>query len=336
MKCILVFLPLFLNFLVKADVLCPNSNTWCGIGQYCPDGSLCPILSTEDTTTTTITTMPRTIPTTSILCPNSENVWCISGQYCPDGSLCPTTSIEDTSKSIQTSSTTYSTTSSTNEQHTIMLWNNCTNTIYPAILGSTIPLNGGIQLNPQQIVNFTIPNGWSGRVWARTGCSFSSNGFFSCLTGDCGSGQVACNGAGGSPTSLAEFTFNAWAQQDFYDVSLVDAYNIELSIIPSNPSCLVPSCNYDLLSTCPSELLSNNNMLCLSACSKFNEDIYCCRGDYNTPETCDLDKWPINYSQIFKQACPTQYSYAYDDKTSTFTCPSLYNNIQSSYIVKFC
>ena len=44
------------------------------------------------------------------------------------------------------------------------------------------------------------------------------------------------------------------------------------------------------------------------------------------------DKCPANqYSTTFKKQCPQAYSYAYDDKTSTFTCPS-----GGNYLIAFC
>lgn len=66
---------------------------------------------------------------------------------------------------------------------------------------------------------------------------------------------------------------------------------------------------------------------CKSACEALNQDQYCCRGAYNTPETCP----PTNYSQIFKSQCPQAYSYAYDDKSSTFSCTG-----GANYAITFC
>ncbi|MGI4329182.1 thaumatin family protein, partial [Klebsiella pneumoniae] len=45
-----------------------------------------------------------------------------------------------------------------------------------------------------------------------------------------------------------------------------------------------------------------------------------------TPDTCK----PSSYSELFKSACPHAYSYAYDDKTSTFTCAG------ADYHITFC
>ena len=66
---------------------------------------------------------------------------------------------------------------------------------------------------------------------------------------------------------------------------------------------------------------------CKSACDAFNTPQYCCTGAYGSPSTCP----PTTYSETFKAACPTAYSYAYDDATSTFTCAGA-----TSYTIVFC
>jgi hypothetical protein len=38
----------------------------------------------------------------------------------------------------------------------------------------------------------------------------------------------------------------------------------------------------------------------------------------------------LHFSRTFKAACPTAYSYAYDDATSTFTCKG------EDYAIWFC
>ncbi|ONL95897.1 Pathogenesis-related thaumatin superfamily protein [Zea mays] len=79
------------------------------------------------------------------------------------------------------------------------------------------------------------PAGWSGRVWARTLCAAdAATGRFSCATGDCGSGAVQCNGGGAAPpATLAEFTLGGSGGLDFFDVSLVDGYNVPMLIVPA-------------------------------------------------------------------------------------------------------
>ncbi|KAG5011417.1 hypothetical protein JHK86_023678 [Glycine max] len=64
----------------------------------------------------------------------------------------------------------------------------------------------------------------------RHGCIFDSSGSGTCITGDCG-GKLKCDGVGGAPpASLAEFTLDS-QEGDFYDVSLVDGYNLPATSI---------------------------------------------------------------------------------------------------------
>ncbi|KAL6322824.1 hypothetical protein AAG906_020824 [Vitis piasezkii] len=97
------------------------------------------------------------------------------------------------------------------------------------------------------------------------------------------------------PATLAEFTLDSLV--DFYDVSLVDRYNmLELIFLPT-----------DLNQRCPKDLqvLRNGTVVaCNSACMAFNKPEYCCSGAYSTPETSK----PTEYSKLFKASCPTSYS----------------------------
>ena len=56
------------------------------------------------------------------------------------------------------------------------------------------------------------------------------------------------------------------------------------------------------------------------------DDDFCCAGAHNSSATCP----PFAYSRIFKAACPSAYSYAYDDTSSTFTCHG------EDYAIWFC
>lgn len=68
---------------------------------------------------------------------------------------------------------------------------------------------------------------WAGRFWGRTGCNDDNN---RCVTGDCGD-KLECNGAGGAPpASLAEFKFKGSDGQDFYDISFVDGFNLQIAV----------------------------------------------------------------------------------------------------------
>ncbi|KAJ8452993.1 hypothetical protein Cgig2_014756 [Carnegiea gigantea] len=227
------------------------------------------------------------------------------------------------------------------------LVNKCRHTVWPGLLsGATSP--------PLPTTGFTLPSGksrtlifpksWSGRIWARTLCSVDPTARkFSCLTGDCGSGKVECAGTGAiPPATLAEFTLNGAGGLDFYDVSLVDGYNLPVLVVARGGhggDCSPTGCLIDLNVACPRELSvaaerGNGSdvvgfgtaVACKSACEAFGDPQFCCSEGYSTPDTCH----PSVYSVFFKEACPRAYSYAYDDKTSTFTCAS------ADYIIIFC
>ncbi|XP_078153742.1 pathogenesis-related thaumatin-like protein 3.5 [Carex rostrata] len=209
--------------------------------------------------------------------------------------------------------------------------NECEETIWPAVIPGDKFDGGGFALKAGQSKVFTAPVAWSGRMWGRTGCSFDQDGNGPCETASCGS-TLKCGVGGKTPATLAEFTL---AKLDFYDISLVDGYNLPISITPVNGNkngggnCSVAGCNSDLRDHCPNELavkVKGKTVACRSACDVFDTDQYCCRGSYGGPSTCP----PTNYSKPFKAACPGAYSYAYDDRSSLFTCT------QGDYIITFC
>ncbi|KAK1296039.1 Thaumatin-like protein 1 [Acorus calamus] len=211
--------------------------------------------------------------------------------------------------------------------------NKCDHTVWPGILSNagSPPLGTtGFELPRGTTQTFEAPTGWSGRFWGRTGCNFDSSGRGTCATGDCGSDQVACNGAGAAPpATLAEFTLGSPGSKDFYDVSLVDGYNLPVTVDASSSgsgTCGSTGCVVDLNARCPAELRTADGTGCRSACEAFGKPEYCCSGDFGSPDKCS----PSVYSEIFKSACPRSYSYAYDDATSTFTCAS------ADYTITFC
>ncbi|KAG6651596.1 hypothetical protein I3843_06G117600 [Carya illinoinensis] len=209
--------------------------------------------------------------------------------------------------------------------------NRCDYTVWPGILanaGSPRLDSTGFELPKDSSRSFQAPTGWSGRFWGRTNCNFDGSGSGSCLTGDCGSGQVECNGLGAAPpATLAEFTLGSGGQ-DFYDVSLVDGYNLPMIVEGTGGSgaCDSTGCVSDLNQQCPLELRVGDGSACKSACEAFRSPEYCCIGEYGTPASCR----PSVYSEMFKSACPRSYSYAYDDATSTFTCTG------ADYTLTFC
>ncbi|XP_066396351.1 thaumatin-like protein 1b [Miscanthus floridulus] len=235
---------------------------------------------------------------------------------------------------------------------TFMMTNNCGYTVWPGLLSGagTAPLSTtGFALAHGASATVDAPASWSGRMWARTLCATdAATGKFTCSTGDCGSGSVQCNGAGAAPpATLAEFTLDGSGGLDFFDVSLVDGYNIPMLIVPQGAGggggngsadsgkCMATGCLVDLNGACPADLRvmatstsgAGGAVACRSACEAFGTPQYCCSGAYGNPNTCR----PSTYSQFFKNACPRAYSYAYDDSTSTFTCAT-----GISYAITFC
>ncbi|PHT49973.1 Thaumatin-like protein 1 [Capsicum baccatum] len=149
---------------------------------------------------------------------------------------------------------------------TFTLVNQCNYKVWPGILsgaGIAQLAPTGFLLNPGQSVSFPVPTGWSGRLWGRTFCSQdSSTGKFACGTGDCSSGTLECSGTGAAPpVTVAEFTLNGAGGLDFYDVSLVDGYNLPILVSPQGGTgvggvgnCSTTGCVGDLNEACPKEL----------------------------------------------------------------------------------
>ncbi|KAG6390634.1 hypothetical protein SASPL_148372 [Salvia splendens] len=215
--------------------------------------------------------------------------------------------------------------------------NKCKFTVWPGILSNAgiSPLSTtGFALNTGESRIINAPTAWGGRFWGRTHCSEDSTGKFSCATGDCGSGKLECAGGGAvTPVTLAEFTLDGDAGKDFYDLSLVDGFNLPMLVAPqggSGVNCSRAECVADLNGECAPELrvtsAGGERVACRSACDAFRSEEYCCSGAYGKPAACK----PSKYAETFKRACPQAYSYAYDDLTSTFTC------IGADYIITFC
>ena len=194
--------------------------------------------------------------------------------------------------------------------------NNCTYTVWAA----AVP-GGGRQLNPQESWPLDVDAGTTGgRIWARTGCNFDFSGHGRCQTGDCG-GLLRCQAYGAAPNTLAEYALNQFGNKDFFDISLVDGFNVPMEFSPtSNWRTCGIKCAADINGQCPNELKAPGG--CNNPCAVFKTDPYCCNSG-----SCG----PTNYSRFFKDRCPDAYSYPMDDQTSTFTCEG-----GSNYKVVFC
>ncbi|KAK3427770.1 hypothetical protein EUGRSUZ_F03940 [Eucalyptus grandis] len=213
------------------------------------------------------------------------------------------------------------------EQVTFNFLNRCPFSIWPAMApntGQPVIAEGGFYLQWASRKLVSVPPGWKGRIWARTGCSFASNRPPTCETGDCG--QLRCRGLIGTPpATLVQVWLHAdEAKPSFYNISLVDGFNLPISVQtrPTQPECEIPGCSKPLNGLCPEELQVMNGkgkvVACKSACLAFNTDEYCCRNEYATPDKCK----PSVYSRLFKDACPGYYSHPYDSPRPQVSCAS--------------
>lgn len=189
--------------------------------------------------------------------------------------------------------------------------NKCNYTVWPA---STLS-GSGFVLKPGETSTITIPAKWDGFVWGRTLCTTdSTTAGFSCITGDCGTGKVKCEGRGSPPATLAKFRLNGPNNQDFYDISILDGYNIPMEVVPSTGKCNNTSCPVDLNMGCPTKLKVTQNGTVVACKSS-------CRGN------CNETSADVNV-KIFKTACPQAYILTNDVKT--FSCS------HTDYQVVFC
>ncbi|KAL4079433.1 thaumatin [Scleroderma citrinum] len=232
---------------------------------------------------------------------------------------------------------------------TITVYNHCPFTVWPAMFtgtGTRPSYATGWQANAYTSVTFSVPDSWTaGRIWGRRDCDFSSNpGPNSCLDGGC-NGGLECDpttGTGVPPATLAEFSLDQSNGQDYYDVSLVDGYNLPMSIT-NNVGCHIADCPVDLGPNCPSPLKGPFDSTgypvgCKSACvANLDGDPTnspnCCSGQYDTAATCPSSG--VAYYSYFKTNCPNSYCYAFDESSGTalWQCPASEN---AMYTVTFC
>ncbi|KAK1221790.1 hypothetical protein PQX77_015409 [Marasmius sp. AFHP31] len=202
---------------------------------------------------------------------------------------------------------------------TFTVKNNCAFTIWPGMftdpnVGPARPDHAtGWEAPSGSSVQFNVPNDWkAGRIW------------------------------GVPPASLAEWTLSGDGNRDFYDVSLVDGFNLPMAIT-NNVGCPVADCPVDLNANCPAELRGpaapdGNNAGCKSAClanldGNQADSANCCSGSHNTPETCPASG--VQFYSYFKDNCRNSYAYAYDEasQTALWTCDS---GLNADYTLTFC
>lgn len=207
-------------------------------------------------------------------------------------------------------------------QRSIVIVNRTAQTVW-AVATGTAAYPGGRKLAPGASTSLLVGNSWGGRIWGRTGCTGDASGH--CLTGDC---TTTCGGPV-TPTTLGEFTFDAFDGMDFYDVSMVDGSNLPMYVnishtVSTDPltaaGCYHGACTRPV--DCPTAMRATSGgqvIGCKPPCAAFGGDTYCCRGAWAGREHCVPAKWPVDYTQVFKKAEPYAYSYAFDD-SATMAC----------------
>lgn len=219
------------------------------------------------------------------------------------------------------------------------------------------PLPGGtVKLSKGQSHSYSIPtSGWAGRLWPKIGCDGNGR---NCTAGEA---VAPCPASGCEPPAdtKIEFNFpnlssrtNAW-----YDISLVDGYSLPVKIQPrggESGSCVTTKCNLSL-NSCPQNetqglgdlrVVKNGSVVqCLSPCKKWNYpapygkgkpeteapgvELCCPNNDVNRCRTGPVVQ--TKFVQTVRQACPTAYSYAYDDRAGLHDCST-----QQSFDVTLC
>ncbi|KAH9903188.1 thaumatin family-domain-containing protein [Cubamyces lactineus] len=137
-------------------------------------------------------------------------------------------------------------------------------------------------------------------------------------------------------------TFADDGNRDFYDVSLVDGYNLPMAITNS-ANCPLADCPVDLGPSCPAPIQGPFDSTgfpvgCKSACAANldgdpTDSANCCSGSHDTAATCPSSG--VQYYDYFKGNCPNSYAYAFDESSGTalWTCDS---GLNADYTLTFC
>ncbi|XP_057435523.1 thaumatin-like protein 1b [Lotus japonicus] len=207
---------------------------------------------------------------------------------------------------------------------TITLVNLCNYTLWPAAYttgGNQTLSTTGFVLNSGESSTITVPAGWGGHLWGRTECSLNrTTGDFSCVTGDCFTGRLACDGMERTPPATrVEMTLNGDNNQDNYAISLIDGFNIPMAIIPLRGNCSSSGCRAHVNAVCPSGLKVTKwkeRLVVAVACRSVN--------------TCLEDCSYVHAVNILRKACPQARILA-DDNENTYSCAS-----DTDYYITFC
>ncbi|KAL0921338.1 hypothetical protein M5K25_008401 [Dendrobium thyrsiflorum] len=104
-----------------------------------------------------------------------------------------------------------------------------------------------------------LANRQDGQTGKRTVCSTNqSTSTFFYVIGDYGSSKIDCSDSDTTPpANLVEFTLNGSGGMDFYDVRLIDIYNLPMLVSPTSSTaytgsnCTTTDCLVDLIGLYP-------------------------------------------------------------------------------------
>jgi hypothetical protein len=246
--------------------------------------------------------------------------------------------------------------------------------------GEALPDGGGFKLNAdtggvEDTHSLTVKQGWQVAFWGRTGCSSDDNDL-KCETGAAVSNKdytdkLKAGGIGSTyPATKGEVKFDGYGNQDYYDISIVDGFNLPIQIElvtgtykkvgrkDSAYDCTVAGGGADLNVKVAAEApllaykANEKTVGVYSACkysydtTKTENKTYCCLPPYgekkdkdqNQGQYCNPDTWPdaVNSAKLFKKYYPLAYSYADDDDASTFTCKNAGPATLTQYLITFC
>ncbi|XP_017490463.1 PREDICTED: thaumatin-like protein 1, partial [Rhagoletis zephyria] len=140
-----------------------------------------------------------------------------------------------------------------------------------------------------------------------------------------------------TPATVVYIALDSLHQQDYYQLSLADGFNVPVEVEPLNhPNnnigsnngsynaigghCIPAGCKADLNQVCPPELAVKSKVGgqesvvvgCRSPCQAFSTDQYCCTGAHRPEAKCNSTQWPTDYSKLFHQSCPDAKAYPRD------------------------
>ncbi|CAN1134862.1 Thaumatin-like protein 1a [Linum perenne] len=226
--------------------------------------------------------------------------------------------------------------------------NLCPFPVWPGIMtgggnGPRLPTGFVVLSNASEI--FEVPNNWTnGRFWGQTGCETSPDGYFHCMTGDCGTGTKTCIDIEPKPwVTYMEFTLNGPGGYDYYNISLVNGFNLPVKIEPFDQAtgvvytppagnCRAPSCAKSLNRVCPPELSMKNDkghvLACMNPCNASDTGRDCCTGALDSPDLCIST---VRHIKLFSEECPQAHSYPFDADLTNYICPT-----GKDYLITLC